>query len=440
MPEVNLNNSQQPIPTVATPKKPINWKLIGIIAVIVAIILGGLGYAAVVLDVFDTKEAVKKTSPTKTVTPSFDNVAAETDPFADPTGPFYQDIYSATSNDGLQFTTGTDPIIKKASIIDAIKLKDGTILIYAVDGAGRSKSGIMVAVSRDTGKTWAQGSVKITSKRTNAQTVTDPKIVLLPGENLMLFYIVSEGTKNTVYIATSPDGVNFDERRSVFSLEGIRDPDIVNINNTWMMYLSQNNKLILATSKDGLTFTYKQLVRENTSASNTVSISKGTWRQFYCSNEQIVSSTTKDGLNFQADAGSRLIESDASFICNPAPVQMKNGWLLFYKKAPKPAAPEISSTTHPDQNKWYGKDNVTLSWTKTGTLFSYVLDKSPTTIPDTNPEGAMTTVSFNKIGGGIWYFHVRAGGDTGWGPASHFRMKIDITPPTINVTVTPQPN
>jgi len=440
MPEqVNPVTTQQPT-TAVVAKKPINWK-----SVLLGILIGAIlvGIVAITFWYFTNPKKSENSSAntTKTVTPSFDNVAAKEDPFADPTGPFYQDIYSATSNDGLQFTTGTEPIIKQASISDAIKLVDGTIIIYALDGVGRSKSGIMLAMSRDSGKKWEQGSVKITTKRTKTTVGSDPEIVLLQGGKLRLFYIVSEGIKNTVYSAISSDGVRFtEEEGSRFSLEGVTDPDIVKINDTWMMYLSQSQKLILAVSKDGLSFTYKQLIKENGSASNTVLLSKGTWRQFYCSNDQIVSATTQNGLIFTDDAGSRLSPTDANFICDPAPIQIKNQWLLFYKKAPKPAAPEISSTTHPDQNKWYGKDNVTLSWTKTGTLFSYVLDKSPTTIPDTNPEGSLTNMSYNKIGGGTWYFHVRAGGDTGWGNTSHFRMKIDVTPPMINVTVTPQPN
>jgi len=62
MPEENPTNPQQ------STSKAINWKLIGIIAVIAAIVIGGLGYAAVVLDFFGTKvqetpQTTKQASP-----------------------------------------------------------------------------------------------------------------------------------------------------------------------------------------------------------------------------------------------------------------------------------------------------------------------------------------------------------------------------------------
>ena len=68
MPNVNPVPSQQPTATVA-PRKPINWRLIGIIAVTAAIVIGGLGYAAVVLNVFGTK-VEEPTTTTKQATPS----------------------------------------------------------------------------------------------------------------------------------------------------------------------------------------------------------------------------------------------------------------------------------------------------------------------------------------------------------------------------------
>jgi len=73
MPEINSTTSPQAYGNVSqTTKKPLNWKLIGIIAVIAAIVIGGLGYAAVVLDIFGTKKDetqthVKQASPSAKV-------------------------------------------------------------------------------------------------------------------------------------------------------------------------------------------------------------------------------------------------------------------------------------------------------------------------------------------------------------------------------------
>ncbi|MCK5466448.1 hypothetical protein KAI56_03065, partial [Candidatus Parcubacteria bacterium] len=46
---------------------------------------------------------------------------------------------------------------------------------------------------------------------------------------------------------------------------------------------------------------------------------------------------------------------------------------------PLPEGPIVSSSTHPDQNKWYKNNNVAFSWNKEDVTsdFSYVLDTNP---------------------------------------------------------------
>jgi len=40
------------------------------------------------------------------------------------------------------------------------------------------------------------------------------------------------------------------------------------------------------------------------------------------------------------------------------------------------------------------------------------------------------TITYHNVNDGVWYFHVRAVDDAGnWGPVSHYRVKIDATPP-----------
>ncbi len=70
--QVNPANQTTPASTTPQAKKPLNWKLIGIISIVAAILLGGGAYAAVVLDIFNQKEEPKQTSTTttKTATPS----------------------------------------------------------------------------------------------------------------------------------------------------------------------------------------------------------------------------------------------------------------------------------------------------------------------------------------------------------------------------------
>jgi hypothetical protein len=100
---------------------------------------------------------------------------------------------------------------------------------------------------------------------------------------------------------------------------------------------------------------------------------------------------------------------------------------------PPPEGPEVFSSTHPDQNKWYKNNNPTFSWEKTEgvTDFSYSFDEDPTGVPDNISEGGHNSISFNKVKDGFWYFHVKAKEGEVWGGTSHYLVRIDSTPPAI---------
>ncbi|MBI2592447.1 hypothetical protein HYW36_03145 [Candidatus Saccharibacteria bacterium] len=270
----------------------------------------------------------------------FDQKTAATDPIGDKNGPFYHDVHTASSTDGVSFSGGATQILNHASVPDAIKLPSGQLVIYAVDGAQRSKSGILVAASNDQGKTWSAGSMQLSSSRTGG--VADPQVTLSDSGQLRLFYIAFSGppipgqpptSVNKVYSATSSDGINFTEEQGVrFEYGQITDPDIIKIGGAWFMYAAQGARQIYATSKDGSSFSYKGITRQKGSVSKTVALPSGGYRQFYCANG-ISSSTTTDGINW-VDEGVNLTAAAGKIICDPSPVQLDdNSWLMIYKLA-----------------------------------------------------------------------------------------------------------
>ncbi|MHB9088952.1 MAG: LVIVD repeat-containing protein, partial [Thermoleophilia bacterium] len=59
------------------------------------------------------------------------------------------------------------------------------------------------------------------------------------------------------------------------------------------------------------------------------------------------------------------------------------------------------------------------------TQFSYVLDQSPATVPDTVPDSADQSVTFSGLASGEYYFHVVATDGTDASTAKHVRVRID---------------
>ena len=275
----------------------------------------------------------------------FDQKAAASDPIGDKNGPYYHDVNTATSTDGLRYSNGATQILNHASVPDAIKLPSGQLVVYAVDGAARSSSGILMAVSDDNGKTWKAGSMRFDASRKGG--VADPQITMTDDGKLRLYYVVFPGGPDTppgqpntgvnkVHSALSSDGINFTQEQGTrFEYAQITDPDIIKIGNTWFMYAAQGPTQIYATSNDGSSFTYQGTARQRGSVSKTIALPGGGYRQFYCL-DGISSAITTDGINW-TDEGINLTPPADKIICDPSPVQVDaSNWLMIYKVAAMP--------------------------------------------------------------------------------------------------------
>ncbi|MBI5072014.1 hypothetical protein HZB93_03960 [Candidatus Falkowbacteria bacterium] len=97
-----------------------------------------------------------------------------------------------------------------------------------------------------------------------------------------------------------------------------------------------------------------------------------------------------------------------------------------------PSVPKVSSSTHPDSNKWYNNKNPRFSWalpagvTGVGIYFS----QSPTSNPGPVSDGSFTSKSYENVDDGIWYFHIKMKNSAGWGGIFHFRLQIDTEKPS----------
>lgn len=273
----------------------------------------------------------------------FDSDPVSSDPIGDKMGPFYHDIYLTTGQDGLTFNGKGKKLIEHASVPDIIRLKDGRLAIYAVDAAKRSKSGLLVGISKNGGETWQFGSVRFNATQNKPVTGADPEVVLTEDGKIRLYLLVhgggpaqngmpASGVKNKVQSALSTDGINFTPEDGVrVEYAEITDPDVIRIGDIWYAYISQGPKNIAFTSADGLTFNEAKTIRGSGSVSNTVDIGDNQFRQYYCGGSAIKSAVTTDGLNFTDDSGNRLEPDSGEYICDPAPVKVDSTWLMVYK-------------------------------------------------------------------------------------------------------------
>jgi len=324
--------------------KRFQWLLIIIVAIILIGLLGWGSYFWLKIKEPVSDETVSLSSELK-----FDQPASSNDPFNDPNGPFYHQVYETSSSDGLNFNQKGEMILDKASVPDVVKTGDDKLFIYAVDGAGRSRSGVMVAVSADNGASWQQGSVQIDSGD-KEMSVADPQAVLQDDGSIRLFYLTATGLpdkKNGVAVnmnqgtymiksALSQDGINFIEEKGTRYQsigEQITDPDVIKINDKWYMYLAKGSELIATVSSDGDNFEFLQSIRKNGSVSKTVSIDNKQFRQYFCRNG-ISSAMSSDGLNWTDDSGVRIEQANNETLCDPSPVKIDSGWLMIYKVEP----------------------------------------------------------------------------------------------------------
>lgn len=102
-----------------------------------------------------------------------------------------------------------------------------------------------------------------------------------------------------------------------------------------------------------------------------------------------------------------------------------------------PGAPQLSSSTHPDQNKWYANNTPVFSWPLPSGVTAVrtaagIIPKANPTVVYSPPVASRNLDSLND---GVWYFHTQFRNATGWGEITHFRFQIDTQKPTLfNIT------
>ena len=121
----------------------------------------------------------------------------------------------------------------------------------------------------------------------------------------------------------------------------------------------------------------------------------------------------------------------------------------YIAPANTPAAPSVSSETHPDPAQWYTNTTAELSWSipsgVTGVRTG--LTNSPSSVPTVVYDTPISSRTLEDLAQGIQYFHIQFRNSDGWGRVTHYRLAVDSEKPTSfdismltpDVTGDPQP-
>jgi len=90
----------------------------------------------------------------------------------------------------------------------------------------------------------------------------------------------------------------------------------------------------------------------------------------------------------------------------------------------------ITSSTHPDETKWYKLSHAIFDWTNAQGVSAIRLgyDKNADGKPGVFYSEPISHKELD-LDDGIWYFHVQEKGSSGWGGVSTYRVQIDTVPP-----------
>ena|SRR3990167_795055 len=255
-------------------------------------------------------------------------------------GPYYHQVYSAVSTDGLTWTKNNELLFDHASVPGAV-IKDNKIYLYFVD-ASENDDQLSVAISSDNGKTFTkQQEVKI--KNVDKSDAVDPHPELVDGK-IRLYYLgdftslpKDKSKKATIYSAESSDGINFENVKSAYQSESqgvITDPDVIKSGSEWLMLVSKGTNLDLVVSQDnGVSFT-KQSNFSWTEGGVTDTFNfNNTFRTYACGQGGITSATGLDKKKLSKEEGVRIAEETGKkIVCDPSVIQLPDkSYLMFYK-------------------------------------------------------------------------------------------------------------
>jgi hypothetical protein len=264
-------------------------------------------------------------------------------------GPYQHQVHSATSADGLTWTRDGGVRMDHASVPCALAESNRVFLYYVdADRGSNQPESVGCAVSSN-GMDFVKQPFVLNGLPTFK--AVDPSILKDSIGVFRLYYFGSnaggdpgsETNDHQIHLATSADGVNFNESGTVFAYPGLVDPDVFTRGTNWFMYvfkLGPGGGTVIATSTDGHSFTYQQMLALNGWGTTApVLLDDGRLRLYAFEQTRPAGNAVKsflstNGLDWTPEAGNRLLASTNEQITDPFVVRWEGGWKMYFKSSP----------------------------------------------------------------------------------------------------------
>jgi hypothetical protein len=258
-------------------------------------------------------------------------------------GPYVHAVASATSADGITWTRDAGTRLEHASVPAAI-VDGNRVLIYYVDADRGPELPESVGCASSTDGTHFEKQ-SFTIEGMTARKAVDPSIVRDPAGRFRLYYLASTGEgdpgnapgDHEIRVAISDDGVRFRDTGAAFRAPGLVDPDVFIYRGTWFMYVFAPGRTIIATSTDGLSFTYvRDLEPANYGTVAPIQLDDGRLRLYAFEQRvprgnAVVSFSSTDGLSWTREPGVRLQAAAEEQITDPFVVRWRGVYRMFFK-------------------------------------------------------------------------------------------------------------
>lgn len=200
-----------------------------VVVVIVIVLAAGIGYFLIV----EQEPGAEENVPPGPAPP--------------PSGPYYHQIYSATSADGISWVVDNTLLFDHASVPGAVYFNN-KVYLYYVNAEGPEHERLSVGINEGKGTTFTVYDVYISGS--NSPYPVDPNPIV-QGDQIRLTYLgnFNQGETNKIVTAISSDGINFTEDGVIFTGD-VYDPDLFydEVGDQWVLFVSSGQALIKATA------------------------------------------------------------------------------------------------------------------------------------------------------------------------------------------------